>query len=417
MKNIPIIMTLILALTISALVQAQDEKRLTTIQLTDRIYQISVDEGEYTTNTLVSVGDDGILIVDTQNEAEAEELKQIIDSFDKGGPKFIINTHRHVEHIGGNAIFGTEPVVITHALYPSKLTTGSYIFEEYPPATYPDITLADSLSLFFNGEKIRIIEMGGSHDDNEIIVHFTDSKIVHLSFLVNGFNFPSIDSDGDVFKFPELLRKAIELLPEDVTIVSGHNGHGTWSDLHDYLDMLVSTTAIVKEGLDAGKDLATLQEEHVLDEWKSYAGSYVSVNEWIEYLVKGFENKGTPKKKSIYEPLYHAIKEGGLEAGISLYHDIKNKNADDYELSDVNLLIIANKYLARDKISDVIRLLELNISEYPSGDYCYYSHYLLAQAYNEQGNKEKAVYNCEKSIELKSEFGGAVELLEKIKGN
>lgn len=417
MKNILITLTLILTLTVCIMAQTQNENRLTTVQLTDKIYQISVDQGAYTTNTLVSVGEDGVLIVDTQTEAEAEELKQIIDSFGKGGPKYIINTHRHVEHIGGNAIFGTDPITIAHELYSSKLKSGSYIFEEFPPATYPDITVADTMTLHFNGEDIKITEMGGSHDDNEIIVHFTESKIVHLSSLVNGFNFPSIDSDGDVFGFPEIIRKAMKVVPKDAVIVSGHNANGSWDQFPPYLEMLESTIEIVKQGLDAGKDLATLQEEKVIDKWKNYAGSYVSVEEWVDYIVTGFENKGKPKKKDIFEPLYYAIKDKSLDAGITLYHEVKNNNPDDYDISDVTLLIIANKFLAKDKTSDAIRLLELNISEYPDGDYGYYTHYILAKAYETQGNIEKAIYNCEKSIELNSSFTGAVSLLEKLKGD
>ncbi|MEE9441720.1 MAG: MBL fold metallo-hydrolase [candidate division Zixibacteria bacterium] len=417
MKHLQIFAILISVSIIGVNTHAQEEQLLTTVRLTDKIYQISSDQGDYTTNTLVSVGEDGILIVDTQTENEAEELKQIIDSFGKGAPKYIINTHSHIEHIGGNAIFGTNPVVIAHELYPSKLISRSHIIEEFPPATYPDITLADSISLFFNGERIRIIDMGGSHDDNEIIVHFTESKIVHLSSLCNGFNFPSIDSDGDVFKFPEIIRRAIEIVPKDAVIVSGHNDNGGWQEFHPYLEMLESTIDIIGKGLEAGKDLATLQEEKVIDKWKSYAGSYVSVNDWINYIVSGYETKGEPEKKNIFKPLYYAIKDGGVEAGLSLFGDIKLNHADEYNISDAVLLVIADKYLGKGKVEDAIKLLELNISEYPSVYYGYYSHYVLAKAYDERGNKEKALYNCEKSLELNSEFQMAKELLEKLKSD
>jgi glyoxylase-like metal-dependent hydrolase (beta-lactamase superfamily II) len=286
--------------------QAQDTPKITVTKLTDQIYRLSTDQGDYTTNTLAFVGEDGVLLVDTQSEEDAEALKEVVDSFGKGTPKYIINTHRHVEHIGGNAIFGDTPVIIAHELLPTKLRSGSFLFNEYPPETFPDITVSDSLSLYFNGERIRIVAIPGSHDDNEIIVHFTGSKVVHLSSLVNGFNFPSIDSDGDALKFPDCVARALLLLPHDVTIVSGHNENGTWDDLSKYHDMLIKTIAIVKSGLDAGKDLATLQQERVLDEWKAYAGSYVSLDEWIEYLVEALQNQPSKdSKQSIYEPLYY----------------------------------------------------------------------------------------------------------------
>ena len=158
---------------------------------------LTTDQGAYTTNTIASVGEDGVLLVDTQAEGDAEALKKVVDGFGKGSPKIIINTHRHVEHVGGNAIFGEDPIVIAHDLVPAKLRSGSYLFNEFPRATFPDITFGDTMTLWFNGEEIVLTEMSGSHDDNEIIVHFTHSKVVHLSSLANGFNFPSVDTAGD----------------------------------------------------------------------------------------------------------------------------------------------------------------------------------------------------------------------------
>ncbi|MCP4567011.1 MAG: MBL fold metallo-hydrolase [FCB group bacterium] len=393
---------------------AQDKPVFQTTQLTEHLHMLTTDQGAYTTNTIVSVGDDGILIVDTQTKSEAEELKKIIDGFDKGLPKYIINTHRHVEHIGGNAIFGDEPIKIAHVLYPEKLKSGSYIFEEFPEATYPDITLADSLTLNFNGEKIRIIALGGSHDDNEIIVHFTQSKVVHLSSLVNGFNFPSIDGDGNIFMFAPLVARAIKLLPEDVTIVSGHNPPGRWDQLQPYHDMLLQTVAAVKAGLDAGKDAAALKEEKTLDQWKEYAGSYVSVDDWVDYIIDGFESKDKPRKKSIYVPIYYAIKDGGADAGIAKYLELKNKYGDEYEFTEFGLLVIGDKFKDKQKYPEAIRYLELNLKEYPEGKYSYYCLYLMAEAQKDSGQKDKAIASCKKAIELKPDFQAGAKLLEEL---
>ena len=145
--------------------------------------------------------------------------------------------------------------VIAHDLVRTKLRSGSYLFDEFPDSTLPNITFSDSMSLHFNGEKIDLVAMPGSHDDNEVIVHFTQSKVVHLSSLTNGFNFPSVDSDGDALMFETLVARAIELLPEDVVVVSGHNRNGTMDDLRAYHEMLVGTTEAVRNGLEQGKDL------------------------------------------------------------------------------------------------------------------------------------------------------------------
>jgi len=413
MRRILILLTLAsITLNATALL-AQEESTVVVSELTEHRYLLTTDQGAYTTHTIASVGDDGVLLVDTQAEGDAEALKREVDAFNKGTPVYIINTHRHVEHIGGNAIFGETPIVIAHELVPEKLRSGSFLFEEYPDATFPDITLADSLSLFFNGERIRIVAMPGSHDDNEIMVHFTESKVVHLSSLVNGFNFPSIDSDGDALKFAELVSKAMELLPADVTIVSGHNKTGTWEDLRAYHDMLVSTTEVVKAGLDSGKDLETLQKDSVLSEWAHYAGSYVSTEEWIEYLVDALEPDDEPDKKDIYEPLYYAMKDGGTEAAIKRYFELKGDDA--YDITELELLIIGDKLLAKEKFPEAIEFLLLSLQEFPSSKYAYYVHYDLALAFQEQGDKSAAIQHCEQAVELKIDFQSAAELLEELK--
>ncbi len=406
-------LAIVLALNLVCGAAWAQESRVEVSQLTDRLYLLSTDQGSYTTNTIASVGEDGILLVDTQSKDDAADLKQAVDAFGRGTPKYIINTHRHVEHVGGNAIFGEAPIVIAHALVPTKLRSGSYLWDEFPDETFPDITFTDSLTLYFNGERIRIFALPGSHDDNEIIVHFTESKVVHLSSLVNGFNFPSVDAAGDVLRFPELVARAIELVPEDVVIVSGHNDTGTWQDLHTYHDMLVQTTAIVRAGLAAGKDLAALQAENVLGEWESYAGSYVSLDEWIDYLVDGLQPAAVPTK-TLYEPLYYVWKDDGADAALAHYFELRRDHPEEYKFDEVTLLVIGNKLLANDHLGDAVKFLDASLEEYPDSPYGYYTNYELGDVYYRLGDRERARRYCERSLELNPEFAAAIALLAEI---
>jgi len=394
-------------------ISVEAESPFKVVQLTDNIYQLSTDEGAYTTNSLVYVGSEGVLLVDANAAEYADEFKKIIDSYEKGFPKYIINTHRHVEHIGGNAVFGDSPTVISHYLLPSKLKSGSYIFDEFPKSTYPNIVVIDSLILNFNDEKIRIIEMGGSHDDNEIMIHFTKSKIVHLSSICNGLNFPSIDADGDLNKFPELIQKAIDMLPKDVTIVSGHNNNCSWKDLHAYREMLINTKAIVQKGIDEGKDVKTMQEEKVFNDYELYNQSYVSTDEWIEYNYDVITNKDE-KKKQIYKPLYYALQDGGVEKAIQKYNELKSKSNTAYNISEIPLLVIGDKLQGKGKNDLALGILEFCLKEYPEGKYAYYVHYIMSTAHKDLGDKKNALKHCNKSMELKEEFQAAKKLLEEI---
>jgi cyclase len=398
-----------------ALSIATADETVKTTKLNDRLYLLTTDQGAYTTHTIASVGEDGVLLVDTQAESDAEALKKVVEAFGRGAPKIIINTHRHVEHVGGNAIFGEDPIVIAHELVPARLRSGSYLFNEFPRSTFPDITFADSLTLWFNGEEIHLQEMAGSHDDNEIIVHFTESKVVHLSSLVNGFNFPSVDTAGDPLMFSPLVKMAIESLPEDVTIVSGHNRTGSVEDLRAYREMLMDTEKAVREGLAAGKDVETLQKEKVLEGWSAYAESYVSIDDWTETLATALKNEWD-FKPSVMEPIFHEWKANGAQAAAGLYLEIKEEDSGEYSTYDTDLLTIGDKMLEKGYTKAAIVFLELSLTEYPDSQYGYYVNYNLALAYRDFGDREKALNHCSTAAGLKPESKTIADLLSELEG-
>jgi glyoxylase-like metal-dependent hydrolase (beta-lactamase superfamily II) len=381
------------------------------------LYRLTTDQGAYTTNSLAFVGDDGVLLVDTQSGNEAEALKSLVDGFERGLPKLIIYTHRHVEHVGGAAIFGESPLVIAHDLVRSKLRSGAHLFDEFPDATMPDLSFADRMTLRFNGEEIDLVEMAGSHDDNEIAVHFKGRKVVHLSSLTNGFNLPSVDGDGDALAFAPLIARAMEEVPEDAVIVSGHNANGSWRDLEPYREMLVGTEAAVRSGLEGGLDAARLKEAKVLQPWEAYAGSYVSTDQWIDYLVVAIETEGEAKAgKDIYAELYFTLRDHGVDEALARYAELRASQPSAYDFNEFNLLTAGSKLLGKGRPDAAAAFLELETEEYPDGDSLYYTYYLLAQAHLELDQREAAVEACRRALELKPDNRTIRNLLTEIEG-
>jgi glyoxylase-like metal-dependent hydrolase (beta-lactamase superfamily II) len=380
---------LIIAVLSATCAFSQDDPVFKVSKLTDHLYELTADRGGYVVNVVASVGDDGLLLVDTGEKETAEDLKTAVEAFGKGFPKIIINTHAHVDHTGGNAIFGKNPIIIAHDIVRTRLRSGSYLFDEFPDATLPDITFTDSMSLYFNGEEIRLMAFGGSHDDNDIIVWFTGSRVVCVGDISNGLHFPSIEEvTGNTLKFGEISRQIIDILPDDVTIVSGHGEDCTRNGLVTYHDAIIKTTAIVKKELEKGKDRAALVKEDVLGEWASYGEGYVSAELWIDMLVEAFQD--TIPRKTIYEPIYYALKEKGTKAAIELYYELKANHFHEYRFKEMDLAFMA------------IKFFDLCIAEYPDGIYAYYYYYLLGNLYSEIGEMEPALENYEKSYELKA---------------
>jgi glyoxylase-like metal-dependent hydrolase (beta-lactamase superfamily II) len=406
------------ALIVLASVATAQERRITTTRLTDKLYLLSIDEDNYSTNSLVFVGADGVLLVDTQSREDAQALKAVVDSFGKGLPRYIINTHRHVEHIGGNAIFGPTPVKIAHALVPEKLRSGRYVFMELPAATFPDITVADSLTLFFNGERIRIIALPGSHDDNEIIVHFVDQGVVHLSSLVNGFSFPSIDVDGDALRFPELADRAMALLPHDVRIISGHSPlgehrTGTWSDLQPYRDMMARCIEIVRNGLAQGRDVAALQRDSVLRPYGSYARNYVDEDGWIATLAARLQHE-PDRRPTVFAALYETWRSQGAAAAVARFSELRRDHAAEYRNIDLALVLAGEALLTNGHARDAVTFLEGGLREVPNGRLNYYANYQLAMAQRQLGNVDAARRACQRALELNPGYAPATALLAEL---
>lgn len=413
-----LILVLVGWVLIPAVVVAEDYFQVTI--LAPDLLMLSTDQGSYSNNSLVFTGKDGVLLVDTHHGTDGNALKEFVDGLGLGAPKYIINTHRHVEHIGGNALFGPDPIVVAHKLLPEKLRSGTFLFNEYPPESFPDITFEDSLEINFNGEVIRLVNIGGSHDDNEIMVYFTHHGIAHVSSVVNGFNFPSVDGDGDVLLFESMTRRLMVLLPEDTRLISGHNGKvngfdfvGSWEMLPAYADMMNSSIEIVRHGLAAGKTTEQMQEAGILDEYKDYAGSYVGTDGWIEYVVDALT---VPRetRSDICKPIHDAWKKDGAEAAVDLYRELLQTQEEEYDFSEYVLTSIGGKLFARGLYADSVEFLEGSLEMNPDSEFGYYTHFLAARSLEQLAVFDQAMSHCQESIRLEPDFTQASDLLTRL---
>lgn len=391
---------------------SQEEPVWETTRLTDRIYELTTDGGGYTVKVIASVGEDGVLLFDAGQKRTAEDLKEIVTGFGKGDPRYIITSHAHEEHSGGNIAFGPAPTIIAHESVRTRLRSGSYLYDEFPDYALPDIGFADSLTLYFNGETIKLMAFPGAHDTGDIIAWFTESKVVCVAALSNGSHFPSVDGKGDVLKYPEIVARVISILPEDVTIVPGHGEDGDMEDYRAFHNMLVETTEIVRAGLAAGKTMEELQEEDILADYASFDGDYVVRDGWIEYLAKGFQPE--EEKENILEPIYYALRDEGTDAAVKMYFDFRNNLQDEYSAGENELIYIAYKLNLNGRVDEAMVFFELYTEEYPEGDYAYYCHHSMGDAYRERGNKVLALEHYRKSLEINPDNTGAAEAIAEM---
>lgn len=377
-------------------------------RLTPNLYKVSYYVG-YPVNGLISIGVDGLLLVDTGGKETADELKEKLKVLGNDKPAFIINTHAHIDHTGGNAAFGKGPVIIAHKILRHRLQHSNYIIQEYPDEALPDIMITERASLFFNGEEIRIIALPGSHSDNDIIVHFTKSGIAYLGDLAYGMSFPSVDyRTGNAAKYAEVVEKAIGLLPENTKIISGHGRDCSMDDMRKFQEMLEKTTAIVRNALAEGKNVETMQKENILKDWIPFSDEeYNTTDGWISDLASDILDPAP--KKSIIEPVLVALNEGGPKAAVSEYYQLKNNHHTEYHFHAYRLYQLGRYLMEKGRHKEAITILDLNAVEYPG----YWMTFdCLGDAHLKIGNKEEAIKNYKLSLRLNSKNTHAIQQLE-----
>ncbi|HKY44949.1 MAG TPA: MBL fold metallo-hydrolase [Pyrinomonadaceae bacterium] len=251
-------------------------------------------------NIGVSVGDDGILIVDDQYAPMADKIRASLKEI--GADKklrFILNTHWHGDHTGGNVVFGPEAPIIAHDNVRKRMATEqkSEFFKRTTPAApkeaLPVVTFNQNLTVHFNGEEIRAIHYPHGHTDGDSVIFFTTSNVVHLgdNFFAGRFPFVDLDSGGNVEGLTKNIGEIIEKIPAGAKLIPGHGPLSTIDDLKTYHSMLIKTTDIVRQKIAAGKTLDQVKTESLPDEWKSWGTGFIKTEMWLELVFKSLTAK------------------------------------------------------------------------------------------------------------------------------
>jgi glyoxylase-like metal-dependent hydrolase (beta-lactamase superfamily II) len=240
-------------------------------------------------NIAVSTGPDGVLMVDDQFAPLAEKIAAAIEKLDQGPIKFVLNTHWHGDHTGGNAYFGRKASIVAHANVRKRLADKS----DTPKEALPVVTFGDSASVHVNGEEIRLIHLGPGHTDGDCIIHFTKSGVFHLGDLFFNGRFPFVDlgSGGDVAGLLKIIETALEKIPADAKIIPGHGALASRADLEKYRDMLVDTTSLVKKAIADGKSVADVKAAGLPEKYKDWSSGFINTSRWLEVSYNSLSKK------------------------------------------------------------------------------------------------------------------------------
>jgi glyoxylase-like metal-dependent hydrolase (beta-lactamase superfamily II) len=251
-------------------------------------------------NIAATVGEDGVAMVDDQFAPLSPKIHKALATLSPRPPRFVINTHWHFDHTGGNASFADAASIVAHENVRKRLQSGGQVLgmdmAASPPAALPVVTFQQGLSLWWNGEEIRAIHVQPGHTDGDTIVWFTRSNVVHMGddFVTYGFPFVDLGSGGSVRGLIATLDAVLPQIPKDAKIIPGHGKVSTVDDVRKYRGALDEMVAAVQKGLAAGKSVAQLQKDKVLAAWEptwAPKDAFVTADKFIETIAKDLAKK------------------------------------------------------------------------------------------------------------------------------
>jgi glyoxylase-like metal-dependent hydrolase (beta-lactamase superfamily II) len=255
-------------------------------------------------NIGASVGEDGIVVVDDQYAPMADKIKAALRGITDKPVRFVINTHYHGDHTGGNAIFQQTVPIIAQDNVRKRLQEGGTAgnlggvhveAKPQPKEALPIITFDHDVTVHLNGEDIRALHFPSGHTDGDSVIFFPKSNVVHMGddFVTYGFPFVDLSGGGSVEGMIAALEQIVQELPPDVKVIPGHGPLSNLDDVRRFTAMLKDTKAVVDKGIKQGKSLDQLRQEDLLAPWKKWSGDFITSEQWLVTLYNDLTGKKT----------------------------------------------------------------------------------------------------------------------------
>ncbi len=247
-------------------------------------------------NMGVSVGDDGVLLIDDQFAPLTDKIKAAVAKLGDGEIRFVINTHWHGDHTGGNENLGQAgTLIVAHDNVRRRMSVEQFMefFDRRVPASpkdaLPVVTFPESVTLHMNGESIRVVHLAAAHTDGDSIVHFPTSNVIHAGdVFFNGlYPFVDLDSGGSIDGLIAAVEWMLEHSNESTRIIPGHGPLTDLEGLETYRELLVTVRDRIARLVRAGKTLEEVLEAAPSAEYdEAWGQTFITPEQWVTAVYK-----------------------------------------------------------------------------------------------------------------------------------
>ena len=291
----PLLLIAVLFATLNSASAQQKAVEFTSFQLSDTVYMLSGRGG----NVGISTGEDGVYIIDDQVKPVTDGLLKAIGKISNKPIRFVINTHYHGDHTGGNeAIGSTGSVIIAHDNIRKRMTTEQVsIFmgnttPPYPKGALPVVTFNDRMSLHLNGETTTAYYVANGHTDGDSIIHFPNSNVIHMGDMYFNGLYPYVDLDagGSIQGMVKAADLALSMTDESTRVIPGHGPLAMTEDLKVYRDFLIKASVNVQELIDKDMSLQQIIAANPTQEWDESLGkAWITPSQFVTFIYNSLE--------------------------------------------------------------------------------------------------------------------------------
>jgi len=251
-------------------------------------------------NLGLSIGEDAVFVIDDQFAPLTPKINAAIAQLTKKPIKFVLNTHWHFDHTGGNENMGKAgALIVAHENVRRRMSAEGFIeffgmkTKAEPTVALPVVTFTQDLTFHINGDEVHAYHVANAHTDGDAIVHFKNSDVIHMGDTFFNKLYPFIDtsSGGKVDGVIAAVDQVLKIAGDNTKIIPGHGPLGSKADLKAYRDMLATVSTRIKSQIEDGKKLEDVLAAKPTAEFDEVWGKgFLTPQKWVEMMYSNLRN-------------------------------------------------------------------------------------------------------------------------------
>lgn len=285
---------ILLLMTAISSVHAQnfDQVQIKTVKVADGVYMLVGSGG----NIGVSAGEDGVFMIDDQFAPLTDKIKAAIAEISDQPIRFVINTHWHGDHVGGNENLGEAgAVIVAHENVRKRMSADQFVeaiganMPSSPKAALPLVTFTRDVTFHLNGHEMRVFYVKNAHTDGDAVIHFRKSNVVHTGDIYFAGKYPFIDlsSGGSVDGIIAAVNRVLSMIDDTTKVIPGHGALSNKKEMQNYLAVITEIKDRISQHISAGKTLEEVLAAKPTQEYDADWGTgFINPKRFVEILYK-----------------------------------------------------------------------------------------------------------------------------------